>query len=98
MMDRKDYLDTLQTFVDEPESVGMSEEIIPVAMWLRGWMPADDGEADAEMHSSSEILGMVADIAVVTVNAISKLMVMNGYTLSEVERTYPRWVMKPVGD
>lgn len=41
-MNRQDYLDTLDTFVHDPQSVGFDENIIPVAMWLRGFMPGDD--------------------------------------------------------
>lgn len=41
-MKRQDYLDNLDAFIHEPDSVGFDTNIIPVAMWLRGFMPGDD--------------------------------------------------------
>ena len=38
-MKRQDYLDNLEQYIHEPEKQSFSDEIIPVAMWLRNFMP-----------------------------------------------------------
>ena len=94
-MNRQDYLSNLDTFIHQPDTVDMPDELIPVAMWLRAYMPCADDDPEAELHSSLDIAGIVSDIASVTVNEISRLMVLNGYSLSTRNRRFPEWLMKP---
>ena len=93
-MIRQDYLDTLDTFVHDPSSVGFDDNIIPVAMWLRGYMPGDDDMSPDNM-SSAEIQALLCDIVSVEINAISRLMVMNGYSLGGT-RLNPAWRMQRI--
>lgn len=95
-MNKQDYLDTLDTFIHQPETVNMPDEIIPVAMWLRAYMPADENDPDVELHSSLDIAGIVSDVAMVGINDISRLLVLNGYSLSVRNRRFPEWIMKPI--
>lgn len=95
-MNRQDYLDNLDTFIHQPETVDMTDEMIPVAMWLRAYMPADESDPDAERHSSADIASIVCDIATVSINDISRLLVLNGYSISVSNRRYPEWIMKPI--
>lgn len=97
-MNRQDYLDTLDTFIHQPETMNMPDEIIPVAMWLRGFMPGDENDPDTEQYSSLDIAGIVSDIVNVTVNEVSRLMVMNNYSISKSNRRYPKWLMKPIDE
>ena len=96
-MTREDYLDNLDTFINEPDSVDFSDEIIPVAMWLRNFMPGDDDNS-AFNKSSASIRAALCDIVDVSLNEISRLMVLNGYSLGGTNQTYPEWLMQPIGD
>lgn len=96
-MIRKDYLDNLEQFIHEPEKLNFSDEIIPVAMWLRNFMPGDDDNG-AFNKSSADIRAALCDIVDVSLNEISRLMVLNGYSLGGTNQTYPEWLMQPIGD
>lgn len=96
-MKKQDYLDTLDAFIHEPENVGFGDNIIPVAMWLRNFMPGDDDNS-AFNKSSAGIRAALCDIVDVSLNEISRLMVLNGYSLGGTNQTYPEWLMQPIGD
>lgn len=96
-MKRQDYLDNLEQFIHEPEKLNFSDEIIPVAMWLRNFMPGDDDNG-AFNKSSAAIRAALCDIVDVSLNEISRLMVLNGYSLGGTNQTYPEWLMQPIGD
>lgn len=96
-MKRQDYLDNLEQFIHEPENLNFSDEIIPVAMWLRNFMPGDDDNG-AFNKSSAAIRAALCDIVDVSLNEISRLMVLNGYSLGGANQTYPEWLMQPIGD
>lgn len=96
-MIRKDYLDNLEQFIHEPETLSFGDEIIPVAMWLRNFMPGDDDNG-AFNKSSAAIRAALGDIVDVSLNEISRLMVLNGYSLGGTNQTYPEWLMQPIGD
>ena len=96
-MRRQDYLDNLEQFIHEPEKLNFSDEIIPVAMWLRNFMPGDDDNG-AFNKSSAAIRAALCDIVGVSLNEISRLMVLNGYSLGGTNQTYPEWLMQPIGD
>ena len=96
-MNSKDYLDNLDAFIHEPGSVGFDANIIPVAMWLRNFMPGDDDNG-AFNKSSATIRAALCDIVDVSLNDISRLMVLNGYSLGGSNQTYPEWLMQPIGD
>lgn len=96
-MIRKDYLDNLEQFIHEPEKLSFSDEIIPVAMWLRNFMPGDDDNG-AFNKSSAAIRAALCDIVDVSLNEISRLMVLNGYSLGGTNQTYPEWLMQPIGN
>ena len=96
-MKRQDYLDNLDAFIHEPGSVGFGDNIIPVAMWLRNFMPGDDDNG-AFNKSSATIRAALCDIVDVSLNDISRLMVLNGYSLGGSNQTYPEWMMQPIGD
>ena len=96
-MKRQDYLDNLETFIHDPGKLGFSDEIIPVAMWLRNFMPGDDDNG-AFNKSSAAIRAALCDIVDVSLNDISRLMVLNGYSLGGTNQTYPEWLMQPIGD
>ena len=96
-MIRKDYLDNLEQFIHEPEKLSFSDEIIPVAMWLRNFMPGNDDNG-AFNKSSAAIRAALCDIVDVSLNEISRLMVLNGYSLGGTNQTYPEWLMQPIGD
>lgn len=93
-MRRQDYLDTLRDFIDAPENTGFGDNIIPVAMWLRGFMPGDE-ECSICNKSSLMIRSLLGDIVDVDLNDISRLMIMNGYSLNS-SGTNPEWMMKPI--
>lgn len=93
-MNRKDYLDNLDTFIHEPESVGFSDDIIPVAMWLRGYIPGSDDNALSNMTTDA-IRMRLCGIVDVGLNDIARLMVLNGYSLSR-DRDNPEWLMVPI--
>lgn len=95
-MKRQDYLDNLEQFIHEPEKLSFSDEIIPVAMWLRNFMPGDDDNG-AFNKSSAAIRAALCDIVDVSLNEISRLMVLNGYSLNSSSAN-PEWMMKPIGD
>lgn len=95
-MNRQDYLDNLETFVHEPESVGLSEAVIPVAMWLRGYIPGDDPMSAAN-KSSQMIRLLMADVVDVPLNEIARLMVLNGYALT-AGGANPEWMMQRIED
>ena len=94
-MKREDYLDNLDTFINEPDSVGFGDDIIPVAMWLRNFMPGDDDRGSCN-KSSAGIRAALCDIVDVSLNEISRLMVLNGYSLGGTSQTYPEWLMQPI--
>ena len=96
-MKRQDYLDNREQFIHEPETQSFSDEIIPVAMWLRNFMPGDDDNS-AFNKSSAGIRAALCDIVDVSLNEISRLMVLNGYSLGGTNQTYPEWLMQPIGD
>lgn len=96
-MIRQDYLDNLEQFIHEPEKLSFSDEIIPVAMWLRNFMPGDDDNGPFN-KSSAAIRAALCDIVDVSLNEISRLMVLNGYSLGGTNQTYPEWLMQPIGD
>lgn len=96
-MKRQDYLDNLEQFIHEPENLNFSDEIIPVAMWLRNFMPGDDDNGSFN-KSSAAIRAALCDIVDVSLNEISRLMVLNGYSLGGTNQTYPEWLMQPIGD
>lgn len=96
-MIRKDYLDNLEQFIHEPEKLSFSDEIIPVAMWLRNFMPGNDDNG-AFNKSSAAIRAALCDIVDVSLNEISRLMVLNGYSLGGTNQTYPEWLMQPIGN
>ena len=96
-MKRQDYLDHLEQYIHEPEKLNFSDEIIPVAMWLRNFMPGDDDNG-AFNKSSAAIRAALCDIVDVSLNEISRLMVLNGYSLGGTNQTYPEWLMQPIGD
>ena len=95
-MKRQDYLDNLDAYIHEPDSVGFDANIIPVAMWLRGFMPGDDSFS-AENRSSQSIRALLCDIVDVSLNDVSRLMVLNGYSLNSSSAN-PEWMMQPIGD
>ena len=96
-MKRQDYLDNLEQYIHEPEKLNFSDEIIPVAMWLRNFMPGDDDNGSFN-KSSAAIRAALCDIVDVSLNEISRLMVLNGYSLGGTNQTYPKWLMQPIGD
>lgn len=96
-MKRQDYLDNLEQFIHEPEKLNFSDEIIPVAMWLRNFMPGNDDNGSFN-KSSAAIRAALCDIVDVSLNEISRLMVLNGYSLGGTNQTYPEWLMQPIGD
>lgn len=95
-MKRQDYLDNLDVFIHEPDSVGFDANIIPVAMWLRGFMPGDDDHSP-DNKTSLVIRMLMGDIVDVSLNDVSRLMVLNGYSLNSSSAN-PEWMMKPIGD
>ena len=95
-MKRQDYLDTLDAYIHEPDSVGFDANIIPVAMWLRGFMPGDDAFS-AENRSSQSIRALLCDIVEVNLNDVSRLMVLNGYSLNSSSAN-PEWMMQPISE
>ena len=95
-MNVRDYLDNLETFINEPESVGFGDNIIPVAMWLRRFMPSDEDQGPFN-QSSAAIRQSLADIVDVSLNDVSRLMVLNGYSLGGVNSLSPEWLMRPIG-
>ncbi len=94
-MNRQDYLDTLDTFVHDPQSVGFDENIIPVAMWLRNFMPGCDDNSPCN-KSSLMIKAVMCDIVDVEINDIAKLMTLNGYALGGISPDAPEWLMQPL--
>ena len=52
-MKRQDYLDNLEQYIHEPEKLNFSDEIIPVAMWLRNFMPGDDDNGSFNKSSAA---------------------------------------------
>lgn len=96
-MNSKDYLENLEGFIHEPEAVGFGDNIIPVAMWLRSFMPGDDANGMWN-KSSAGIRSMMCDIVDVSLNDISRLMVLNGYSISGNTPGGPEWLMRPIDD
>ena len=95
-MKRQDYLDNLDAYIHEPGSVGFDTNIIPVAMWLRGFMPGDDDHSP-DNKTSLVIRMLMGDIVDVSLNDVSRLMVLNGYSLNSSSAN-PEWMMQPIGD
>ena len=93
-MNSKEYLENLEGFIHEPEAVGFGDNIIPVAMWLRNFMPGDDDNG-AFNKSSATIRAALFDIVDVSLNDISRLMVLNGYSLGGSNQTYPECSCNP---
>ena len=96
-MNRQDYLDNLEQFIHDPERMGFGDNIIPVAMWLRNFMPGDDDNGPFN-KSSAAIRAALCDIVEVSVNDVSRLMVLNGYSLGGANQAFPEWLMQPIGD
>ena len=94
-MSSKEYLENLEGFIHEPEAVGFGDNIIPVAMWLRNFMPGDD-VTSMWNKSSAGIRAMMCDIVDVSLNDISRLMVLNGYSISASSPGGPEWIMRPI--
>ena len=90
----QDYLDNLETFIHDPKSVGFGEDIIPVAMWLRNFKPGSDNHS-SHNKSSLAIRATLLDIVEVPLNDISRLMVLNGYSIGNNELS-PEWLMEPI--
>lgn len=95
-MNKQDYLDNLEQYIHEPEKHDFGDEIIPVAMWLRNFIPGDDHFSPYN-HSSMWIKTAVADIVDVSINDITRLMILNGYSLGGTA-TSPEWIMQSIGD
>ena len=96
-MNKQDYLDNLETFIHEPEAQAFDDNIIPVAMWLRNYMPGDDDMSPHNM-SSAAIQARMCDIVEVKLNDITRLMILNGYSLGGANQATPEWLMQPIGD
>ena len=95
-MKKQDYLDTLDAFIHEPEYVGFGDNIIPVAMWLRGFMPGDD-DRSPDNKSSMMIRALLRDIVDVRLNDVSRLMVLTGYSLNRSSAN-PEWMLQPISE
>lgn len=95
-MNKQDYLDTLDAFIHEPENVGFGDNIIPVAMWLRGFMPGSDDKSP-DNKSSMMIRALLGDIVDVSLNDVSRLMVLNGYSLNRSSAN-PEWMLQPIDE
>lgn len=95
-MNKQDYLDTLDAFIHEPENVGFGDNIIPVAMWLRNFMPGDDDNG-AFNKSSLMIRALLGSIVDVSLNDVSRLMVLNGYSLNRSSAN-PEWMLQPIDE
>ena len=95
-MKKQDYLDTLDAFIHEPENVGFGDNIIPVAMWLRGFMPGDD-DRSPDNKSSMMIRALLGDIVDVSLNDVSRLMVLNGFSLNRSSAN-PEWMLQPISE
>lgn len=93
-IDIKGYLDNLEDYIHDPERTGFEDNIIPVAMWLRGFVPGDD-ESSVHNMSSTDIRARLCDIVDVSLNDISRLMVLAGYSLGG-NRLHPEWLMQPI--
>ena len=96
-MKRKDYLDNLDNFIHNPSELGFNDDIIPVAMWLRNFMPGDDDMSTCN-KSSNAIRSLLCDIVEVSVNDVSRLMVLNGYSLGGSNQSFPEWLMQPIAE
>lgn len=94
-MNRQDYLDNLDNFIHDPAKMGFEDTIIPVAMWLRNFMPGDNDMSMCN-KSSNAIRALLSDIVDVNVNDIARLMVLNGYSLGGANQAFPEWLMLPV--
>ena len=97
-MNRQDYLDNLENFIHQPDKFGFDVNIIPVAMWLRNFMPAEDNASHMWFKSSQAIRAALSEIVDVELNDISRLMVLNGYALSGDSPEFPEWAMMPNPD
>lgn len=95
-MKRQDYLDNLEQYIHEPENAGFGDNIIPVAMWLRGFMPGDD-DRSPDNKSSMMIRALLGDIVDVSLNDVSRLMVLNGYSLNRSSAN-PEWMLQPISE
>lgn len=95
-MNRQDYLDNLEKYIHEPEAEDFGDDIIPVAMWLRNYMPGDDDMSVCN-KSSAAIRSLMADIVDVKLNDITRLMILNGYSLGGTA-TSPEWIMQAIDD
>ena len=93
-IDIKGCLDNLETYIHDPERMGFEDTIIPVAMWLRGFLPGDDENSMHNM-SGTAIRALLCDIVDVDLNDVSRLMVLAGYSLSG-NRLHPEWMMQPI--
>ena len=96
-MNKQDYLDNLANFIHQPEDFAFDDNIIPVAMWLRNYIPGDDDMSPHNM-SSAAIQARMCDIVDVKLNDITRLMILNGYSLGGANQTTPEWLMEPIGD
>lgn len=96
-MNKQEYLDNLEQYIHEPEKAGFGDEIIPVAMWLRNYMPGDDDLSPHNM-SSAAIQARLCDVVEVKINDITSLMLLNGYSLGGAAQPSPEWLMQPIND
>ena len=96
-MSNREYLENLETFIHEPEKHDFNDDIIPVAMWLRNYMPGDD-DMSVYNKSSAAIRSLMADIVDVKLNDITRLMILNGYSLGGANQAFPEWLMQPIDD
>ena len=96
-MNKQDYLDNLEKYIHEPEAEAFGDDIIPVAMWLRNYMPGDNDMSVCN-KSSAAIRSLMADIVDVKLNDITRLMILNGYSLGGANQAFPEWLMQPIGD
>lgn len=96
-MSKQDYLENLANFIHQPEDFSFDDNIIPVAMWLRNYMPGDDDMSTCN-KSSAAIRSIMSDIVDVKLNDITRLMILNGYTLGGANQAFPEWLMQPIGD
>lgn len=93
--DKNGYFENLETFIHDPESVGFDQSIIPVAMWLRGYIPGEDEESFQNMTTRA-IQTTMMQIVDVDMNTIARLMIMNGYSIGYNQGLNPMWLMQPL--
>lgn len=87
------YEDMLDAAINHPEAYNLPHVAPVVALFLEHYRPAKSPEAADCCLSSLEILNILTDVCMLSLNHVAVVMAFLGYKLHFSEGSNPEWAM-----